>query len=206
MSTASPSSTSDWRERKKAQTRRMLQEQAMRLFLEKGFEATTVEEIAAAAGVSHMTFFRYFPTKEDVVDYDDYDQTLAERIAARPSGEPPLDMIRHALTQDDQVAPDPAEREGMLTRMRLVLDTPALRARSWEHKNADERLIAGALAAHPGHDPDALHTRVIAAAAVAAMTAAFRAWAENDGRQDLRELIDAAFDILSDPRAEPRSP
>jgi AcrR family transcriptional regulator len=54
----------DWRERKKAQTRQRLQEQALRLFVERGYEATTVEQIVAAAGVSHMTFFRYFPTKE----------------------------------------------------------------------------------------------------------------------------------------------
>jgi AcrR family transcriptional regulator len=199
MSTASPSPEPGWREQKKARTRQLLQEQALRLFLEKGFEGTTVEEIAAAAGVSHMTFFRYFPIKEDVVDYDDYSPTLAEHIAARPPDEPPLEMIRHALVQG-QADLKREEREVMRARMRLVLSTPALQARAWAHKTADELLIAQALAAHPGHDADALETQVIAAAAVAAVTAAIRTWTETDGKTELADLIDQAFRTLTSPQ------
>ncbi len=168
----------------------------MRLFLEKGFDATTVEQIANAAGVSHMTVFRYFPSKEDIVDYDDYDETLAEHIAARPPDEPPLEMIRHAIIES-QANIDPGDWEAMLTRMRLVLSTPALHARSWAHKDTDERLIAHALAAHPAHDAESLKTRVIAAAAVAALTTAIQTWAENNGQPDLRDLIDQAFQALA---------
>ncbi|WP_051969466.1 TetR family transcriptional regulator [Kitasatospora azatica] len=72
----------DWRARKKAATRQTIQEQATRLFLEKGFDATTVEEIAAAAGVSHMTFFRYFRTEEEVAASDDYDPLIGGRSSA----------------------------------------------------------------------------------------------------------------------------
>ena len=79
----------DWRTRKKAATRRSIQEHALRLFVEKGYDETTVEEIAAAAGVSHMTFFRYFPRKEAVVEYDEYDPLLEQLIAARPAGRSP---------------------------------------------------------------------------------------------------------------------
>ncbi|MGH4006284.1 MAG: TetR/AcrR family transcriptional regulator, partial [Pseudonocardiaceae bacterium] len=68
------------RARRKAQTRQVIQAHALRLFLANGYDATTVEEIAAAAGVSHMTFFRHFPTKESVVDTDDYDPMIAELI------------------------------------------------------------------------------------------------------------------------------
>ena len=82
------------RARKKAETRRSIQEHALRLFLEKGYDATTVEEIAAAAGVSHMTFFRYFPNKHAVVENDDYDPMIAELIRNRPAGEDPLTAIR----------------------------------------------------------------------------------------------------------------
>ena len=77
------------RERKKAETRARIQEEAMRLFLAQGYDATTVDQIAEAAGVSHMTFFRNFPAKEDVVATDDYDPMMAELIRARPAGEPP---------------------------------------------------------------------------------------------------------------------
>ena len=79
----------DWRARKKAATKHAIQEHALRLFVEKGYDATTVEEIAAAAGVSHMTFFRYFPRKEEVVEYDEYDPLLGDLVAARPADEPP---------------------------------------------------------------------------------------------------------------------
>ena len=77
------------RERKKAQTRRTIQEQALRLFTANGYDRTTVQDIAAAAGVSHMTFFRYFPTKEDVVLSDDYDPMIAALIGSRPAENQP---------------------------------------------------------------------------------------------------------------------
>src|SRR4029078_273246 len=80
----------DWRARKKAATKHAIQEHALRLFSEKGYDTTTVEEIAAAAGVSHMTFFRYFPRKEEVVEYDEYDPLIEELIVAGPGAEPPL--------------------------------------------------------------------------------------------------------------------
>jgi hypothetical protein len=119
-----------------------------------------VDEPADALPVSLGTGGR----QPDVVDYDDYSPTLAEHLAARPSDESPLEMIRHALTQS-QVDMEPGEREVIRARMGLVLSTPALQARAWAHKTADELLLAQALAAQPGHDAGALETKVIAAAA-----------------------------------------
>ncbi len=89
--------TADWRDRKKAATKHAIQDHALRLFVEKGYDATTVEEIAAAAGVSHMTFFRYFPRKEEVVEYDEYDPLLEDLIAARPPEEAPLTALHNAI-------------------------------------------------------------------------------------------------------------
>ena len=71
----------------------------LRLFLAKGYESTTVAEIAAAAGVSHMTFFRYFPTKESVVEDDEYDPILVDLIRNRPDDEDPLTALRTAIRE-----------------------------------------------------------------------------------------------------------
>ena len=75
----------DWRQRKKAATRERIRGSALRLFREQGYDATTVEQIAAAAGVSHMTFFRYFPTKEDVALSDSYDPMIAALLEQTPA-------------------------------------------------------------------------------------------------------------------------
>ena len=76
--------SSGLRERKKAKTRASLREHALRLFRDQGYTATTVEQIAAAAEVSPSTFFRYFPTKEDLVLQDDMDTRLIEALEQQP--------------------------------------------------------------------------------------------------------------------------
>src|ERR1700744_6700684 len=85
------------RERKKARTRASLREHALRLFREQGYQATTVEQIAAAAEVSPSTFFRYFPTKEDVVLNDDMDTRVLEALARQPAELAPLAAVRAAV-------------------------------------------------------------------------------------------------------------
>src|SRR3954454_2338660 len=85
------------RERKKQKTRWAIQEHALRLFGEQGYDATTVEQIAAAAEVSPSTFFRYFPTKEDVVLQDDYDPMLIAAVDAVPADVGPVAALRQAM-------------------------------------------------------------------------------------------------------------
>src|SRR4051812_14662868 len=85
------------RERRKAETRELLRSAALRLFVEQGFEATPVSQIADDVGVSHMTFYRYFPTKESVVLDDDYAPLIAEVIAAQPRDLPPVERVRRAI-------------------------------------------------------------------------------------------------------------
>jgi AcrR family transcriptional regulator len=192
-----PASGINLRERKKAQTRRSLQREALRLFLAQGYEATTVEQIAAAAGVSHMTFFRYFPRKEDVVLADEYDPLFAELIAARPADEPMVEKVQRAL-QAGLARIYAADRDALFVRTRLMLSTPALRARQWEQQAATERLIAAALSSHPGRDAGDLRTRVVAAACLAAITTAIALWVESDGTLELPDLFDAAFAALQE--------
>jgi AcrR family transcriptional regulator len=194
----------DWRERKRAATRRSIQEHALRLFLANGYDATTVEEIAAAAGVSHMTFFRHFARKEAVVESDDYDPTIAELIVARPPDEDPLTSIHRAL-REGIGSVLPADREAILVRTRLMLDTPALRARSWRNLKATQELFTEALTRRAGDSakPADLRRQVLAAAALAALTTAITAWAMGNGTADLVGLVDEAFDALRTPENAP---
>ena len=181
------------RERKKAETRRSIQEHALRLFLEKGYDNTTVEEIAAAAGVSHMTFFRYFPTKHAVVESDDYDPLIAELIRGRPSTEDPLTAIHRGLTGALRAMPT-EEMSTILVRTRLILGVPALRARQTESQRTTRALFAEAIAGRGTATP--FQREVLAAVALTALATAIDAWAASDGGDDLPDLVDSAFAAL----------
>src|SRR4029453_6737549 len=89
----------DLRERKRTRTRLMIQTEALRLFAEKGYAQTTIEEIADAAAISPRTFFRYFPSKEDVVLWDEYDPLALELLAARSVGEPLAETFRAVIRE-----------------------------------------------------------------------------------------------------------
>ena len=97
------------RERKKARTRIAIQRQAIRLFLDQGYAGTTVEQIAAA-GVSPSTFFRYFPTKEDVVVGDDYDRLMLDAFRAQPRELTPVRAVRAVRAAIRQLARKPMAR------------------------------------------------------------------------------------------------
>jgi len=189
------------REQRKADTRRTIQERALALFLDKGFDATTVEEIAAAAGVSHMTFFRYFPTKESVVENDDYDPLLAGLIRDRPPEERPLTAVRRALHEGlEQVLA--ADAAAVLARTKLVTTTPALRARAWRNTATTESLFATAIADREQRTVHFEH-HVVASAITAALVTALTAWAESDGGRELTALVDTALATLAALGPEP---
>ncbi len=188
----------DWRQRKKAETRDRIRACALRLFLEQGYDATTVEQIAAAAGVSHMTFFRYFPAKEDVVLSDSYDPLIACRLEQTPAAWPLLQRIRAALLQGLAQVYE-TDRDTLLAQNKLIAATPALRDRLWADQIATQQLFLQALSkGEPGHRPS-LQTRVIVAACLAAASTAILAWVENEGTPELPELIDQVFETLAHP-------
>ncbi|HEV7861945.1 MAG TPA: TetR family transcriptional regulator, partial [Acidimicrobiia bacterium] len=93
----SPSAAPGLRERKRQRTKAAIQTAGLHLFCTRGYDATTCEQIAAAAEVSPATFFRYFPTKEDVVLCDDYDDLLVALLHHRPAGESPVQAVRWSL-------------------------------------------------------------------------------------------------------------
>jgi AcrR family transcriptional regulator len=183
----------DWRERKWVRTHAALQQHALRLFAERGFDATTVEQIAAAAGVSHMTFFRHFPTKEDVVVEDQYDPMIETLIRAQPANLPAMTRIRAAM-RIGLAEVYASDRVQLLERVRLIAKTPALRARLWDNQAATQQLLARGL---DGDEPS-LATRAVAAGCLAAMTTAILTWAEQDGAGQLPELVDQALAALQD--------
>jgi len=186
----------DWRTRKKATTRSTIQRHALGLFAEHGYDAVTVEQIAAAAGVSHMTFFRYFPTKEDVVLSDDHDPLLRTLIRDTPAELPTFERIRRALSAGlNEIYP--ANRAAMLTQNKIIAATPALRARLWEDQAATAKLILDALGVADGDLRTQLRVNVVAAACLAAASTAILTWAENDGTPELPELLELAFDALT---------
>lgn len=149
------------------------------MFAENGYEATTVEDIAAAAGLSHMTFFRYFPRKEDVVEYDEYDPLLAELVATRPREESPLEALHGALRSGLE-AVMPSDAANVLARTRLLLSTPALRNRNWIAQDTTIDVFATASARRVGLPEPDYGTRVLAAAALGALNVAITSWAQSD--------------------------
>jgi AcrR family transcriptional regulator len=166
----------------------------LRLFASKGYDETTVEEIAAAAGVSHMTFFRYFPRKEAVVETREYDPMIGELIVARPQDESPLAAI-HGAIRSSIAAVLPSDRERLLIRARLVFSAPELRARHWVAMEETRDLFARALARRAGlAEPDFV-TTVQSAAAAAALSAAMDCWGRTDDG-DLVAITDEAFAAL----------
>ncbi|MFF8762929.1 TetR family transcriptional regulator [Nocardiopsis dassonvillei] len=122
----------DQRTRRRQRNRAAIQEAALRLFEQQGYEATTVAQIAREAGVSHMTFFRCFPSKEDVVLRDEYDPMLEELVREQPDTLPAVERIHRAtLVGLGRVYDD--NREALLARARLLLSIPALRSRIGEN-------------------------------------------------------------------------
>ena len=190
----------DWRQRKKTATRDRIRASALRLFLEQGYDTTTVEQIAAAAGVSHMTFFRYFPAKEDVVLSDDYDPLIASAIAQTPATWPVIRRIRTVLVEGLRLIYD-TDRDTLLAQIKLIVATPALRDRLWADQIATQQLILQALSAGQDDQRPSFQTRVTVAACLAAASTAILTWVESDGTPELPDLIGQAFDTLAGPGA-----
>lgn len=189
----SMSSKPGLRERKKAGTRAAIQEHAMRLFLEHGFDATTVEMIAAAANVSQMTCFRHFPTKEALVLSDPYDPLIAAYVEAEPASLSSFERIRNGVLKSlDQITPDDIRL--VLERTRLVLRTPQLRARYWEQQTATRAVLVRALG-HSQGDHD-YRLNVVASACLGTMTTAIEFWASHPDGADLKGLMEHAFEVL----------
>ncbi|MDQ0934359.1 AcrR family transcriptional regulator [Streptomyces turgidiscabies] len=148
--TLAPMAGTGLRERKKQQTYQHVSDIAITLFLEKGFAAVSVAEIAAAAGISKPTLFRYFPAKEDLVlhRFADHEDEAARVVRAAGAGVSPVDALRRhfldGLSREDPVTGLNAA-PGVLAFHRLLYGTPSLVARAYEYQQRSEAVLAVAL-------------------------------------------------------------
>jgi AcrR family transcriptional regulator len=178
------------RERKKVRTRATIQEHALRLIRERGYAGTTVEQIAAAAEVSPSTFFRYFPTKEDVVLYDATDPAVFAAFEAQPRELPTLEAIRRAV-REVFTGLSQEEVEAQRARTALVLATPELRARWIDEYVRGVDDFSAVLARRVGRSPDDLSLRTFAGALIGVILATFFSYG-GDENVDFAKLADDA--------------
>jgi AcrR family transcriptional regulator len=157
------------RERKKQRTREQIVEAAYTLFAERGFQATTVADIAAAADIAPRTFFAYFPSKEDVVfhDFDGLFESLEEAIQSRPEDEATIDALRRWLDRNLPVKNE--ESADAVLRKRMCMVEPQLAAHQQHILSKLEDVLRVGVARDLGTEPDALRPKLVAAAAVAAL-------------------------------------
>jgi AcrR family transcriptional regulator len=186
------------RERKKARTRASIREHALRLFREQGYDATTVDQIADAAEISPSTFFRYFPTKEDVVLQDDFDLLAVGSFLEQPPGLSVVGAFR-AAASEMLTALTEEDLTGLRETTALIMNVPELRARAMDEYSRTIEVIAQAAAQRSGRDPDDFGVRTVAGAIVGVIMAVAMPWndlAENMTAADLFSRIDAGLAYL----------
>jgi AcrR family transcriptional regulator len=180
-------------ERKRQAVRSYLSEVALRLLTDRDFESVTVDEIAAAAGVSRRSFFRYFASKEDVVlqFLDQMAERLRDAVVARPAHESPVTAVHAALRP--QVAAYVADADRTLAVVRLLQRSPALRARELESRQRMRELVAEAIGRRLGLDHRAdLRPRLLAGVALVPFDVAITTWVEGRAEADIHAILDAA--------------
>jgi AcrR family transcriptional regulator len=169
---------------------------AVRLFAERGFEATTVDDIAAAVDVSPRTFFRYFPTKVDALfgDFPEREARMRAALAARPEGEPIVETVRRVVLEfAGEFFADP---QLFATRARLIFANPALRATGLERMARLEDVIAEAVAHELGATETDVRPRLVGAAAMAAVRSTAATWAARGGHDDPRAIVNESFNLI----------
>lgn len=179
------------RQRKKEDTRAAIQRHAVRLFREQGYDATSVEQIADAAGVSHRTVFRYFPTKDALVTLDDYGTLIAEACRAQPAGLGPVAALRTALRTvlAGLTGADVALKRD---RQALVLGVPALWGAALPTIIATRRTLTEVVAERLGRPAGDARVRAVAGAVFGILVSVWLDWADDPGLDPAAEL-DAAL-------------
>jgi AcrR family transcriptional regulator len=182
------------RQRKQHETRERLKRAAMALFLERGFEATTIDDIAAAADVSRRSFFHYFASKEDVVAawQEDAAAALVTEILARPAAESMLTAAENAIA----AAVKRIDPTGAAAMSRLKRDNPTLQARDQLKYEKLERALADGLAQRSGRKSDRMKARLVAMIATGAMRVGGESWLSEGTHDKPEAFVKRTFDAI----------
>jgi AcrR family transcriptional regulator len=191
-------------------TRRLAQTEltavAQDLFAAQGYDNTTVDQIAAAAGMSKRTFFRYFPSKDDLVigKYDLFADRMAEALDARPKNEPVWESLRRMFDITLDYVQDEHQRARSEAMDEIVRSTPQLYARYLEKMQRVQELLIGRIAVRLNddeHNPSDPRPAAIVGAAFACMQAASHAWLASDRSEAFGSYLDDAMATLRIDRA-----
>jgi TetR/AcrR family transcriptional regulator, regulator of mycofactocin system len=174
---------------------RELRQIALRLFVENGFEATTIEQIASEAGVSERTFFRYFTSKSSVLwtEFDAEVAAIRDALAAVPDGMPMMEAIRRTVVSVNHYKTEDLPELRM--RMSLIATVPALSSSAAEHYDAWERAVSEFAACRLGQSAAALYPLAIGRSVLAVCRAAYDRWSAR-ADADLTGYLDAALTAL----------
>lgn len=191
------------RGRRPSTTREQIARRALDLFERDGFDATTVDGIAAAVGISRRTFFRYYSSKREVVwgEFDAELVRLRDQLIGAPRDEPMMDVLRRAVVATNRFGA--GELDELRIRMGLISTVPALVAHSAVRYTEWCEVVADFVAGRVGGSPEALGPQTVARAALGTAMAAFACWANHD-TDDLTGEVDEAFRLLGDGFAEDR--
>lgn len=183
------------RERKRRQTRERIEQAAMTLFLERGFDATTIEDITEAADVSKRSFFDYFPSKEEVVFawQDSFADRLMAAIGARPAAESSVEAVEKALMATVVASTD----ERGLALGKLIHATPALKARDQLKYAKLEQKLTDALCARRGNAPELRpRMRLLATIVIGALRVGGELWEEQPPGTSMEDFAKEIFGEL----------
>ena len=183
------------RERKRNETLRRITDAGMCLFIEQGIDATTVDEIAAAAGISRRTFFHYFPSKDDILLslQQGMGGMIAERVRLGDGSVSPLELIRTAVIATCAEVP----ADDMVKIDRLMKASPAVQARKQASYVEHERTLLAALRDRWPDPSREIGLRLVAMLAIGAIRLATEALGQIGEQRTLVELLGANFDALS---------
>ena len=176
-------------------TRARLRETALDLFHRHGYAQTSVTQIARAAGVSHMTFFRHFPPKESVVVGDLFDPLIAAAAAAQPEELPPLERAVRGLLAalDDPAAEAELGSQEFRERIELIAATDSLRSAAWASGQATRDAIREALTTQDTRPREAC---VAAGAVIGAATSLLLAWADEPADEPAIQALREGLELL----------